>query len=133
MAVVSALQHWAPGPPGYDRYGQFDSSFIYQQARRDPFPHLAMFDSRASLVRGSEHNSPSKTHSRLSDRASRPISESANIDRVESPPRDCELNLRVLGAPVVDMFATASNSHLPCFMSPVREPRALAVDALSQD
>ena len=31
-AVISALQHWAPGPPGY---GQFDSSFIYQQARRD--------------------------------------------------------------------------------------------------
>ena len=31
------------------------------------------------------------------------------------------------------MFATLSNSHLPRFMSPVPEPRALAVDALSQD
>ena len=37
------------------------------------------------------------------------------------------------GTPVVDMFATASNSHLPWFMSPIPEPRALAVDALSQD
>ena len=35
--------------------------------------------------------------------------------------------------PEVDMFATLSNSHLPRFMSPVPEPRALAVDALSQD
>ena len=37
------------------------------------------------------------------------------------------------GTPEVDMFATLSNSHLPRFMSPIPEPRALAVDALSQD
>ena len=30
------------------------------------------------------------------------------------------------------MFATVSNSHLPRFMSPIPELRALAVDALSQ-
>ena len=92
----TALGSIAPGPPGYDRYGQFDSSFVYQQARRD---HIATFDSRASLVRGSEHNSPSKTYSRLSERDSRPpiSSESANTDRLESPPRDRELHLRVLG------------------------------------
>ena len=35
------------------------------------------------------------------------------------------------GTPEVDMFATVSNSCLPQFMSP--EPRALSVDALSQD
>ena len=40
---------------------------------------------------------------------------------------------RVWGTPEVDIFATLSNSHLPRFMSPVPEPRALAVDALSQD
>ena len=95
-----ALGPSAPGPPGYDRYGQFDSSFVYQQARRDPFPHLATFDSRASpLVRGSEHKSPSKTYSRASERDSRPpiSSESANTDRVEPPPRNREPHLRVLG------------------------------------
>ena len=95
-----ALGPSAPGPPGYGRYGQFDSSFVYQQARRDPFPHLATFDSRASpLVRGSEHNSSSKTYSRLSERDSRPpiSSESANIDRVEPPPRDRGTYLRALG------------------------------------
>ena len=95
-----ALGPSAPGPPGYDRYGQFNSSFIYQQARRDPLPHLVPFESRAvPLVRGSEHNSPSKTYSRLSERDSRPpiSSESANTDRVESPPRDREPHLLALG------------------------------------
>ena len=94
----TALGPSAPGPPGYDRYGQFDSSFVYQQASRDSFPHLVTFDSRASpLVRGSEHNSPSKTYSTLSERDSRPpiSSESANIDRVV--PRDRETNLQALG------------------------------------
>ena len=37
------------------------------------------------------------------------------------------------GTPVVDMFATVHNTHLPQFMSPVPEPRALVIDALSQD
>ena len=99
-AVISALQHWAPGPPGYDRHGQFDSSFIYQQARKDSFPHLAPFDSRSfPLVRGSEHNSPGKVYSRLSERDSRPpiSSESAHTDRVVPPPRDHETYLQALG------------------------------------
>ena len=30
------------------------------------------------------------------------------------------------GTPVVDMFATIHNTHLPQFMSPVTEPQALA-------
>ena len=37
------------------------------------------------------------------------------------------------GSPVLDMFATVSKSHLPQFMSPIPEPLALAMDALSQD
>ena len=95
----TALGPSTPGAPGYDHYGQFDSSFVYQQTRRGPFPHLATFDSQASLmIRGSEHNSPSKTYSRLSERDSRPpiLSKSANTDRVESPPRDREPHLPVL-------------------------------------
>ena len=96
----TALGSNAPGPPGYDRYGQFDSSFIYQQARRDSFPHLATFESRTSpLVRGSEHYSPSTTYSRLPERDRRPpiSSESANIDRVVPSPRDRETYLQALG------------------------------------
>ena len=105
LAVVSALKHWAPVLQGHQVMIATNNlstirSFVYQQARRDPFPHLVTFDSRASpLVRGSEHNSPSKTYSRLSERDSRPpiSSESANTDRVESPPRDREAYLQALG------------------------------------
>ena len=100
QSVISALQHWAPGPPGYDRHRQFDSSFIYQQARRDSFPHLASFDSRSfPLVRGSEHNSPGKAYSRLSECDSRPpiSSKSEHTDRVVPSPRDRETYLQALG------------------------------------
>ena len=123
----TALGPSAPGLPGYDRYGQFDSIFVYmyQQTRRDPVPHLATFDSRASpLIRGSEHNiSPSKTYSRLSERDSRPpiSSESANTDRVESPPRDREPHLRVLADTSSQHVRDCiENFHLPWFMAPER-------------
>ena len=95
----TALGSNAPGPPGYDRYGQFDNSFIYQQARRDPFPHLATFDSRTSpLVRGSEHYSSSTTYSGLPERDNRPpiSSKSANMDRVVPSPRNRETYLQGL-------------------------------------
>ena len=100
ISCPTALGSNAPGPPGYDRYGQFDSSFIYQQTRGDPFPHLVAVDRRASpLVRGSEHNSLSKTYTRLSERDSRPpiSSEPANTDRVVPPPRDSGTYLQGLG------------------------------------
>ena len=100
ISCPTALGSNAPGPPGYDRYGQFNSSFVYQQTRRDTFPHLVAVDSRASpLVRGSEHNSLSKTYPRLSERDSRPpiSSELANTDRVVPTPRDREAYLQGLG------------------------------------
>ena len=96
----TALGSSASGPPGYDRHGQFDNSFIYQQAGRDSLPHLATLDCRPfPLVRVSEHNSPGKTHSRLSERDSRPpiSSKSANTDRVVPPPRDRGTYLQGLG------------------------------------
>ena len=96
----TAMGSSASGPPGYDRHGQFNSSFIYQQAGRDSLPHLAALNCRSfPLVRVSEHNSPDKTHSRLSERDSRPpiSSEPANTDRVVPTPRDREPYLQVLG------------------------------------
>ena len=47
-------------------------------------------------------------------------------------PEVMNLIFRLWGTQVVDMFATVHNTHLPQFMSPVPEPRALAIDALSQ-
>ena len=126
----------APGPPGYGRYGQFDSSFVYQQARRGPFPHHVTFDSRASpLVRGSEHILRARHIPGCLDviadhpsRPNQPISTEWSLH-----PEIVKRIFRLWGTPGVDMFATVSISHLPRLMSPIPEPRALVVDALSQD
>ena len=48
-------------------------------------------------------------------------------------PEVVNLIFRLWGTPVVDRFATVHNTHLPQFMALVPEPRALAIDALSQD
>ena len=114
----------ASGPPGDDRYGQLNSSFLYQQANRDSVPHLVTSGSGAVyVVTSSEHSCPSKTHPRLSERDSRPP--------ISSQPADTEWSLHpeivsrifgVWGTPAVDMFATVSNSRLPQFMSPIPEP-----------
>ena len=47
-------------------------------------------------------------------------------------PEVVNLIFRLWGTPVVDRFATVHNTHLPQFMALVLEPRALAIDALSQ-
>ena len=102
-AVISALQHWAPVLQGHQVMVATDNSTVVSYINKQGetrSPNLVALDSQASpLVRGSEHNSPSKTHSRLSERDSRPpiSSESANIDRVVPPPRDRETNLQALG------------------------------------
>ena len=98
-AGPTALGPSASGPPGYDRHGQFDSGFIYQQAGRDSLPHLAAPNCRSfPLVGVSEHDSPGKTHSRLSERDSRPpiSSESADTDRVVPPFQDRGTHLQGL-------------------------------------
>ena len=112
----TALGSSASGPPGYDRHGQFDSSFIYQQTRRDSLPNLVMVESRSfPLVRGSEHNSPGKAYSRLSERDSRPpISpESANIDRVVPPPRDRATSLQGFELPPSSVHVSNSGAKSP--------------------
>ena len=65
-------------------------------------PHLVTSGSGAFyLVTSSEHSCLSKTHPRLSERDSRPpiSSQSADIDRVESPSRNRESNFWSLGDP----------------------------------
>jgi ribonuclease HI len=40
---------------------------------------------------------------------------------------------QIHGAPMIDLFATRFNNKLPLFVSPVPDPKALAVDAMSMD
>ena len=49
------------------------------------------------------------------------------------PPEIVTRIFETWGTPTVDMFATVHNTHLPQFISPIPEPRALVIDALSQD
>ena len=74
----------APGPPGFDRYGQHYSSLLYQQTMRDPFPNLVTSSSGSFCVpAGSGHSSQSQTHTRLFERDSGPPiqTQSADFDR----------------------------------------------------
>ena len=126
----------APGPPGFDRYGQHYSSFLYQQTMRDPFPNLVASSSGSLYVAaGSGHSSQSKAHTRLFERDSRlPIqTQSANIDRVESSFRDPQTDFPVLGNFNGGHVCHSPQYPLLQFMSLIREPLALVVDALSQD
>ena len=103
----TSLGSSAPGPPGLDCYGQFDSSFIYQQARRDIVVRARHIPGCLNVI---------------ADHLSRqPISTEWSLH-----PEIMSWIFGFWGTPVVDMFATLSNSRLPQFMSPIPEPRALA-------
>ena len=98
-----------------------------------------MFDSRASLlVRGPEHNSPSKTYCRLSERDSRPpiSSESANIDRVEPLPQDSETYLRALGDTKSRLVCGGQGRSMymfPLFGLRYKRPRGIKSEAQLSD
>ena len=66
------------------------------------------------------HSHQGQTYSRLSHCNSRlPVTaESTNNDKVESPSRDHITDVRDMGFPTVDVFATVHNTKLPRFMSP---------------
>ena len=132
----TALGSSPPGPPGYDCYGQFDSSFVYQQSRRDPFPHLLRLtvelllrlEAQNIIVRARHIPGCLNVIADYLSRLNQPIATEWSLH-----PEIVRCIFRVWGTPEVDMFATVSNSHLPRFMSPIPEPRALVVNALSQD
>ena len=64
----------------------------------------------------------------IADRLSRP-NQPITIEWSLNP----KIVKRIFRTLIVDMFATVHNTHLPQFMSPIPEPRALAIHALSQD
>ena len=107
-------------------------SYINKQGGAHSQLHLAVDLSVASI---SGHNHQRQARSGLSERDSRlpVLAKSANNDRVESPPPDHDSHLQDMGTPTVDMFAKVHCTNLPHFMSPIPEPQALAIDALSQD
>ena len=131
-----SLGYSITGSSCFDCYRQYHCCSLHQQTKWDPFPPpVAAGSGSVSVVSDSGHNSKSQTHSGLPKCDSRPLvsAEPAHHDIVESPPRSRESDIQLWGTPVVDRFATVHNTHLPQFMALVPEPRALTIDALSQD
>ena len=102
-AVTFALQHWAPLLQGRQVMIATDNSIIVsyinkQGGTRSP-TLLRLTVDLFLWLESQSINSPGKTHSRLSERDSRPpiSSEPANTDRVVPAPRDRESYLQGLG------------------------------------
>ena len=53
-------------------------------------------------------------------------------NRVVSPSRGLPLNMQQVAPAQIDLFATRFNNKLPLFVSPVPDPMATAVYALSR-
>ena len=137
-AVIRALQHWAPLLQGHQVMIATDNSTVVsyinkQGGTRSPSllrltVELLWLEAQDIIVRA--RHIPGCLNV-IADHLSRP--NQPILTEWSLHPEIVKHIFRAWGTPEVDMFATLSNSHLPRFMSPVPEPRALAVDALSQD
>ena len=138
-AVTFTLQHWAPLLHGCQVMIATDNSTVIsyinkQGGTRSPtllrlaVDLLLWLESQSIIVRARHIPGCLNVIADHLSRPNQPIPTEWSLH-----PEIVSHIFRVWGTPEVDMFATLSNSHLPRFMSPVPEPRALAVDALSQD
>ena len=129
----TALGPSAPGPPGYDPYGQFDSTNKQGGTRSPTLLRLTVelllwLEAQNIIVRARHIPGCLNVIADHLSRPNQPIPTEWSLH-----PEIVNRTFGFWGTSVVDMFATASNSHLPWFMYPFPEPRALAVDAVSQD
>ena len=137
-AVIRALQHWAPLLQGHQVMIATDNSTVvsYINKQGGTRSHsllgltveLLWLEAQDIVVRARHIPGCLNVIADHLSRPNQPIPTEWSLH-----PEIVKRIFRVWGTPEVDMFATLSNSHLPRFMSPVPEPRALAVDALSQD
>ena len=138
-AVIFALQHWAPLLQGLQVMIATDNSTVVsyinkQGGTRSPtllrltVDLFLWLEAQNIIVRARHIPGCLNVIADYLSRPNQPISTEWSLH-----PEIVQRIFRVWGTPEVDMFATLSNSHLPRFMSPIPEPRALAVDALSQD
>ena len=131
-----SLGYSITGPSCFECCRQHHCCCLHQQTRWDPFPPpVAAGSGSVSVASDSGHNSKSQTHSGLPKCDSRPLvsAEPALMTEWSLHPEVVNLIFRLWGTQVVDRFATVHNTHLPQFMALVLEPRALAIDVLSQD
>ena len=137
-AVVSALQHWAPVLQGHQVTIATENSTVVSYINKQGGTHsptllrltvelLLCLEAQNIIIARHIPGCLNVIADHLS-RPNQPISTEWSLH-----PWIVKRIFRLWGTPEIDMFATVSNSHLPRFMSPIPEPLALAVDALSQD
>ena len=135
-AVVCALQHWAPMFQGHQVMIATDNSTVVSYINKQGGTHsptllrltvelLLWLEAQDIIVRARHIPGCLNVIADHLSRPSQPISTEWSLH-----PEIVKRIFRLWGTPEVDMFATVSNSQLPRFMSPIPEPRALA---LSQD
>ena len=138
-AVVSALQRWAPVLQDQQVMIATDNSTVVSYINKQGGTHsptllrltvelLLWLEAQNIVVRARHIPGCLDVIADHLSRPNQPISTEWSLH-----PEIVKRIFRLSGTPEVDMFATVSISHISRFMSPIPEPRALAVDALSQD
>ena len=105
-----------------------------RRRRRDEVgPTMCPSMENLDLVYQSSSNSQRPTHSRPAERGSRQtiLFRPDHSNRLVPPSRGLQHNMQQVARPQIDLFATRLNNKLPLFVSPVPDPLATAVDALS--
>ena len=131
-----SLGYSITGPSCFDCCRQHHCCSLHQQTWWDPFPPPVMAGSGSvSVASDSGHNSKSQTNSGLLKCDSRPLvsAEPAHHDRVESPPQSRESDIQTVGNSISGQVCHSPQHASSPVHALVLEPRALAIDALSQD
>ena len=113
---------------------QHHSSILHKQGRRHEIgPTLCPIMENLGLVHQDTSDAQNSTHSRPAECGSRQAIQARpdHSNRVVSPSRSFPGYLQQVAPAQVDLFATRFNNKLPLFVSPVPDPLATAVDALS--
>ena len=126
-----SLGYSTTGPSCFDCYRHYHCCSLHQQTKGTHSHHLLWLVVDLFLWLQTQDITLRAKHipgclNVIADRLSRP-------NQLIIHPQVMNLIFRLWGTPVVDSFATVHNTHLPQFMALVPEPRALAIDALSQD
>ena len=125
-----AAEAYGPDSPCCVR--QLHCSVLHQQAGRNTVNTAVQTDQEATPHGSGQPNSTPPRHipgrlNVLADILSRPSQMSSTVRSLHPP----VFRAREWGIPLLDLFATRWNHKLPLFVSPVPDPSAVAVDALS--
>ena len=127
-----AVEAYVSDSPGCVR--QLHCSVLHQQAGRNTVNTAVQTDQEATPhVSGQPNSTPGTTHPREIERPCRhSVTPFPDVRyRMVSTSSVFRALTREWGIPLLDLFATTWNHKLPLFVSPVPDPSAMAVDALS--